>query len=115
MAIENQEKWLAHEVSGISKEDEGECPQEKFKMGLRPPKASSSGIAEYYLSLFQEETGYISNIEKDLISEETKDKIIKPLAQSKIKELENESAIITEDTMDQVCDRDIKRRMKQRM
>ncbi|MBW0463809.1 hypothetical protein O181_003524 [Austropuccinia psidii MF-1] len=99
----------------MNKEDEGESPQKKLKMGLKPPEASSSRITEDYFNLFQEETRYISDIGKDLISEEPKDEIIKPLKKRKFEELEKESAIITEDKMNQVCDRDIKKGMKQRM
>ncbi|MBW0557317.1 hypothetical protein O181_097032 [Austropuccinia psidii MF-1] len=84
-------------------------------MDLKPTEANSSGIAEDYLNLFQEETGYISDIDKDLLSEEPKDDIINPLAKRKFEELENESAIITEDKMNQVWDRDIKKGIKQRM
>ncbi|MBW0467892.1 hypothetical protein O181_007607 [Austropuccinia psidii MF-1] len=115
MAIEDPEKWLALELSGMNKEDEGESPQKKFKMDLKPPEANSSANEEDYFNLFQEEPGYMSDIEKDLISEEPKDNIIKPLAKRKFEELENESAIITEDKMDQGFDRGIKKGIKQRI
>ncbi|MBW0585117.1 hypothetical protein O181_124832 [Austropuccinia psidii MF-1] len=80
MAIEDPEKWLALELSGINKEDKVEIPQKKFKMDLKPPEANSLRISEGYLNLFKEETGYISDTEKSLLSEEPKDKIINPLA-----------------------------------
>ncbi|MBW0544930.1 hypothetical protein O181_084645 [Austropuccinia psidii MF-1] len=76
-------------------------------MDLKPPEANSSGIAEDYFNLFQEEAWYISDTEKDLLSEEIKDNIINPLAKRKFEELEKENAIITEDKMDQVWDRNI--------
>ncbi|MBW0571507.1 hypothetical protein O181_111222 [Austropuccinia psidii MF-1] len=69
MAIEDPEKWLALELSGMNTEDKVESPQKKFKMDLKPPEANSSGITEEYFNLFQEEAGYVSDIEKDLISE----------------------------------------------
>ncbi|MBW0584948.1 hypothetical protein O181_124663 [Austropuccinia psidii MF-1] len=84
-------------------------------MDLNPPEANSLGIAEAYLNFFQEETGYISDTEKDLLSEEPKDNIINPLAKRKFEELENKSAIITENKMNQVCNRDIEKRIQQRM
>ncbi|MBW0486182.1 hypothetical protein O181_025897 [Austropuccinia psidii MF-1] len=52
MAIEDLEKWLALELSGMNKEDKLESPQQKFKMDLKPPKANSSGIAEDSFNLF---------------------------------------------------------------
>ncbi|MBW0587147.1 hypothetical protein O181_126862 [Austropuccinia psidii MF-1] len=55
MAIEDPEKWLALELSCMNKEDKVESPQKKFKMDLKPPEANSSGIAEDYFNLFQEE------------------------------------------------------------
>ncbi|MBW0518571.1 hypothetical protein O181_058286 [Austropuccinia psidii MF-1] len=94
MAIEYPDKWLASEVSGMDKEDEGESPQNKFKMDLKPHEVNSSRIAEDYFNLFKEETGYISDIGKDVMGEESKDNIIKPLAKRKFEELENESAVI---------------------
>ncbi|MBW0533238.1 hypothetical protein O181_072953 [Austropuccinia psidii MF-1] len=115
MAIEDPEKWLALELSGINKEDKVESPQKKFKMDLKPPEANSSKIAEYYFNLFQEEAWYISDTEKDLLSEELKDNIINPLAKRKFEELEKETAIITEDKMDQVWDRNIQKRIEQKM
>ncbi|MBW0489415.1 hypothetical protein O181_029130 [Austropuccinia psidii MF-1] len=84
-------------------------------MDLKPPEANSSGIAEDYLNLFQEETGYISDTNKDLLSEDPKENIINPLAKRKSEELENESAVITEEKMNQVWDRDIKKGIKLRM
>ncbi|MBW0513929.1 hypothetical protein O181_053644 [Austropuccinia psidii MF-1] len=108
MAIEDPEKCLALELSGMNQEEQRESPQKKFKMDLKPPEANSSRISEDYFNLFQEETGYISDTEKDLISEEPKDDIIKPLAK-KIEELEKESAIIIEDKMGQVWDIYIKK------
>ncbi|MBW0539416.1 hypothetical protein O181_079131 [Austropuccinia psidii MF-1] len=84
-------------------------------MDLKLPEANSSIISEDYFNLFQEETGYISDTEKDLLSEEPKDSIIKALAKRKFEELEKESSIITEDKMDQVWDSYIKKGIKQRM
>ncbi|MBW0510579.1 hypothetical protein O181_050294 [Austropuccinia psidii MF-1] len=115
MAIEDPEKWLALELSGMNKEDKVESPQKKFKMDLKPPEANSSGISEDYFNLFQEEAWYISDTDKDLLSEEIKDNIINPLAKRKFEELEKESAIITEDKMDQVWDRNIQKRIEQKM
>ncbi|MBW0523059.1 hypothetical protein O181_062774 [Austropuccinia psidii MF-1] len=115
MAIEDPEKWLALELSGMNKEDKVESPQKKFKMDLKPPEANSSGIAEDYLNLFQEETRYISDIDKDLLSQEPKDNIINLLEKRKFEELENESAVITEDKMNQVWNREIKKGIQQRM
>ncbi|MBW0533440.1 hypothetical protein O181_073155 [Austropuccinia psidii MF-1] len=87
MAIEYPEKLLTLELSGINEEDEGESPQKKFKMDLKPPEANFSRIAENYFSLFEEETRYISYIEEDSISEEPKDTIMKPLEERKFEEL----------------------------
>ncbi|MBW0540072.1 hypothetical protein O181_079787 [Austropuccinia psidii MF-1] len=95
MAIEDPEKWLALDLSCINKEDEGESPQKKFKMDLKPPEANSSGIEEDYFNLLQEETRCISDTEKDLLSEEPKENIINPVEKRKFEELENKSAIIT--------------------
>ncbi|MBW0552529.1 hypothetical protein O181_092244 [Austropuccinia psidii MF-1] len=75
-------------------------------MDLKPPEANSSRISEDYFNFFQEETGYIGDTEKDLLSEEPKDSIIKPLAKRKFEELEKEISIITEDKME------IKQRME---
>ncbi|MBW0505271.1 hypothetical protein O181_044986 [Austropuccinia psidii MF-1] len=111
MAIEDPEKRLALELSGINKEEQRDSPQKKFKMALQPPEANSSVIAEDYLNFFQEETGYISDTEKDLISEEPRDSIIKPLTKRKFEELEKESSIITEDKMDQVWDSYMKKEL----
>ncbi|MBW0565256.1 hypothetical protein O181_104971 [Austropuccinia psidii MF-1] len=115
MAIEDPEKWLALELSGMNKEDKEESPQKKFKIYLKPPDENSSGIADNYLNLFQEKTGYISDTDKDLLSEEPKDNIISPLAKRKFEELENGSAIITEEKIDQVWDQDIRKVIKQRI
>ncbi|MBW0554673.1 hypothetical protein O181_094388 [Austropuccinia psidii MF-1] len=79
IAIEDPEKWLSLELSGMNKEDKVESPQKKFKMDPKPPEANSSGIAEDYFNLFQEETWNMSDTDKDLLSEELKDKIINPL------------------------------------
>ncbi|MBW0572960.1 hypothetical protein O181_112675 [Austropuccinia psidii MF-1] len=114
MAIEDPEKCLALELSGMNQEEQRGSPQKKFKMDLKPPEANSSRIAEDYFNLFQEETGYISDTEKDLISEEPKDSIIKPVAKQ-IEELEKESAVIIEDKMDQVWGSYIKKGIEQRM
>ncbi|MBW0538654.1 hypothetical protein O181_078369 [Austropuccinia psidii MF-1] len=111
MAIEDPDKWLELKLSGMDKEEQRESPQKKFKMDLKPPEAISSRISEDYFSLFQEETRYINDFEKDLISEEPKDSIIKPLAKRKFEELEKES----EYKMYQVWDRYIKKGIKQRI
>ncbi|MBW0563641.1 hypothetical protein O181_103356 [Austropuccinia psidii MF-1] len=79
MKIEDPEKWLVLELRGMNEADEEESLQKKFKMDVKPPEANSSGIAEDYLNLFQDEMG------------------------------------IPEDHMDQVWDRDMKRRIRQRM
>ncbi|MBW0591459.1 hypothetical protein O181_131174 [Austropuccinia psidii MF-1] len=115
ISIEDPEKWLAPGLSGMHKEEQRESPQKKFKMDLKPPEANSSRIAVDHFNLFQEETRYISNTKKYLISEEPKDRIIKPLAKRKFEELEKESAIIFEDKMDQFWYRYIKKGIKQRM
>ncbi|MBW0555835.1 hypothetical protein O181_095550 [Austropuccinia psidii MF-1] len=83
MAMEDPETLLALKLSGMNKEEQRENPLKKFKMDLKPPEANSSIIAEDYFNLLQEETGYISDTEKDLISEEPKDSIIKPLEKGK--------------------------------
>ncbi|MBW0541145.1 hypothetical protein O181_080860 [Austropuccinia psidii MF-1] len=85
IAIEDPEKWLALEIS------------------------------EDYFNSFQEETGYISDIDKYLLSEEPKDDIINPLSKRKFEELENEIAVITENNINQVWDRDIKKGIQQIM
>ncbi|MBW0535583.1 hypothetical protein O181_075298 [Austropuccinia psidii MF-1] len=115
MAIEDPDKWLALNFSGMNKEEQRESPQKKFKMDMKPPEANSSRIEEDYFNLSQEETGYMSDTDKDLISEEPKDSIIKPLAKRKFEELEKESVIITEDKMDQVWDSYIRKGSKQGM
>ncbi|MBW0551071.1 hypothetical protein O181_090786 [Austropuccinia psidii MF-1] len=38
--IEDPEKWLTLELSGINKEYEGERTEKKFKMDLKPPEAN---------------------------------------------------------------------------
>ncbi|MBW0580147.1 hypothetical protein O181_119862 [Austropuccinia psidii MF-1] len=115
IAIEDPERWLALELSGMHKEEQRESPQNKFKIDLKPPEANSSRIGEYYFNLFQEETRYISDTKKYLISEEPKDSIIKPLEKREFEELEKKSAITTEEKMDQVWDRFTKKVIKQRM
>ncbi|MBW0469063.1 hypothetical protein O181_008778 [Austropuccinia psidii MF-1] len=115
MDIEDPEKLLALELGGMNEEEQRETPQKKFKMDLKPPEANSSRIPEDYFNLFQEEKGYISDTEKDLITEEPKDSSTKPMAKGKFEELEKESAIITEDKMNQVWDRYIRKGIKQRM
>ncbi|MBW0506543.1 hypothetical protein O181_046258 [Austropuccinia psidii MF-1] len=65
MAVEHPEKRLALELSGMIQEDEGESPQKKFKMDLKPPESNSSRISEDYFKLFQDKTRYISDIRKD--------------------------------------------------
>ncbi|MBW0544772.1 hypothetical protein O181_084487 [Austropuccinia psidii MF-1] len=76
MAIEDPEKWLALELSGMNKVDKVESQQKKFKMDLKLPEENSSGIAEDYFNLFQEEAWYISDTDKDSLNEELKDNII---------------------------------------
>ncbi|MBW0514150.1 hypothetical protein O181_053865 [Austropuccinia psidii MF-1] len=115
IAIEDPENWLALELSGMNKEDKVEIPQKKFKMDLKPPEAKSSGFADEYFNLFQEEALYKSNTDKDLLSEELKDNIINQLEKRQFEELEKESAIITEEKMDQVGDRNIQKRIEQKM
>ncbi|MBW0579726.1 hypothetical protein O181_119441 [Austropuccinia psidii MF-1] len=115
MAIKNPEKGLALKLSGMNKEEQTESPQKKFIIDLKPPEANSSRIADHYFHLFQEESGYISDTEKYLISEEPKDSIIRPLEKRKFEELEKGSAIRTENKMDQVWDSYIKKGIKQRM
>ncbi|MBW0571983.1 hypothetical protein O181_111698 [Austropuccinia psidii MF-1] len=115
IAIEDPERWLALKLSGIHKEKQREIPQKKFKMDLKQPEANCSRIAEDYFNLIQEETRYISDTKKYLISEEPKDRIIKPLEKRKFEELEKEISIITEDKMDQIWDRYIQKGIKQRM
>ncbi|MBW0464119.1 hypothetical protein O181_003834 [Austropuccinia psidii MF-1] len=61
MDIEDPEKLLAIELSGINKGEQRESSQKKFKMDLKPPVANSSRIEEDYLNLFQQETRYISD------------------------------------------------------
>ncbi|MBW0591548.1 hypothetical protein O181_131263 [Austropuccinia psidii MF-1] len=114
MAIEDQGKWLALELSGMNKEDQVKIPQKKFKTDLKLPEANSSGIEEYYFNIFQEEAWYISDTDKDLLSEELKDNIINPVVKRKFQDLEKESSIITEDKMDQVSDRNIQRRIEKK-
>ncbi|MBW0478259.1 hypothetical protein O181_017974 [Austropuccinia psidii MF-1] len=115
MAIEDSEKWLALELSGINGADEGESPQKKFEMDLKTPEANSSVIAEDYFNLFQEEMGFISDIESSLMNEEPEYDTIQPLKKRKVEELENKSSRIPEDSMDDVQDKGITRRRKQRM
>ncbi|MBW0527442.1 hypothetical protein O181_067157 [Austropuccinia psidii MF-1] len=79
MAIEDPEKWLELELSCMNEEDEGESPQKKFIMDLKPPETNSSGIEDDYFNLLQEEIGYISDTDKDLLSKEPKENIINPL------------------------------------
>ncbi|MBW0540847.1 hypothetical protein O181_080562 [Austropuccinia psidii MF-1] len=114
IALEDPEKFLALELSGMNKEDKVESPQKKFKMDLKPLEANSTGIAEDYFNSFQEEAWYISDTDKDLRSKELKDNIINLLAKREYEELEKESAIITEDKMDQVWDRNIQERIEKK-
>ncbi|MBW0526917.1 hypothetical protein O181_066632 [Austropuccinia psidii MF-1] len=84
IVMEDPGKWLALELSGMNKEDEGESPQRKSKMDMEPPEAHSSGISEDYLNLLHKETMYISDTKKYLLSEEPKNNIIKPLAKTEV-------------------------------
>ncbi|MBW0466829.1 hypothetical protein O181_006544 [Austropuccinia psidii MF-1] len=83
-------------------------------MDLKPPEANSSGIAKDYLNLFQDEMGYISDIEKNLMNKEPKYDTIQSLTKRKSEALEQKRSRIPEDHMDQVQDRDMKRRIKKR-
>ncbi|MBW0479611.1 hypothetical protein O181_019326 [Austropuccinia psidii MF-1] len=83
-AIEDPEKWLALELSRTNEANEGERPQKKFKMDLKPPEVNSSGIEEDYLNLFHEETRYLSDIEKNLINKEPKYETIKTITKRKV-------------------------------
>ncbi|MBW0548786.1 hypothetical protein O181_088501 [Austropuccinia psidii MF-1] len=100
--------WL----SGINEADEGEVPQKKFRMDLKPPEVNSSRSAEDYFSLFQEEMGYMSDIENNLINKEPKYDPIQPFTKIKFEELGNKSFIIPEDSMDQVKNKGMTRRIK---
>ncbi|MBW0528915.1 hypothetical protein O181_068630 [Austropuccinia psidii MF-1] len=113
--MKDAEKLLALELSGMNKAYEGEISQRKFKIDLKPPEEKCSGIEEDYFSLFQEETRYIGYIQVYLINEELKYYKMKTLEKVKAEELENESSRITEDWMDQVQHRGMKRRIEQRM
>ncbi|MBW0479444.1 hypothetical protein O181_019159 [Austropuccinia psidii MF-1] len=115
MVIEDPEKWLALELRGMNEADEGESPQKKFKMDLKPTEANSSVIAEDYLDLFQDEMGYISDIESNLMNKDPKYDTIQSLKKRKVEELEDKHSRIPEDHMDQVQDKDMQRRIKQRM
>ncbi|MBW0465135.1 hypothetical protein O181_004850 [Austropuccinia psidii MF-1] len=115
VAIGDPEKWLAHKLSEISEMEEEGSPQKKLKMDLKPPEVDFSVILEDYFSNFLEEIGNINDIEKYLINEELNYEKIKPLEKRKFKELENKSAIITQKKMDQVWDRNINKRIEQRM
>ncbi|MBW0490480.1 hypothetical protein O181_030195 [Austropuccinia psidii MF-1] len=84
-------------------------------MNLKPPEANSSGIAKDYFNLFQDEMGYISDIEKNLMNKEPKYDTMQSLTKRKGEELEQKCSRISEDHMDQVQDRDMKRRIKKRM
>ncbi|MBW0481859.1 hypothetical protein O181_021574 [Austropuccinia psidii MF-1] len=110
MAIEEPEKWIELGLSGMNEADKGERPQKKCKMDLKPPEGNFSGNKRDYLSLFQGETRYISDTEK-----EPNNDSIKPLEEIKVKEFENKCSIIIEDGIYQVQGRDMKRRIKQRM
>ncbi|MBW0484654.1 hypothetical protein O181_024369 [Austropuccinia psidii MF-1] len=114
-AIEDPEKWLARELSGTNEADEGEIPQKKFKMDIKPSEVNSSGIEEDYLNLFHEETRHINDIKKNLINKEPKYETIKTITKRKFEELENKSSIIPEDGMDQVQDKGMTKRIKKIM
>ncbi|MBW0520777.1 hypothetical protein O181_060492 [Austropuccinia psidii MF-1] len=94
MAIEDPEKWLELELSGISETYEGESPQMKCKIDLKLAESNSSEISEDYFNLFQDEARSISKVEKQVRNQEPKDDTIKPLAKMKVKELENETTKI---------------------
>ncbi|MBW0586500.1 hypothetical protein O181_126215 [Austropuccinia psidii MF-1] len=84
-------------------------------MDLRPPEANSSGITEDYFNLFQEEKGDINDIEKNLINKEPKYDTIQPLTKRKSEESDNKISRIPEYSMDQVWDKGMTSRIKQRM
>ncbi|MBW0532380.1 hypothetical protein O181_072095 [Austropuccinia psidii MF-1] len=46
IAIEDPEKWLALDLSGMNKEGKVEIPQKKVKMDLKLPEANSSRNSE---------------------------------------------------------------------
>ncbi|MBW0580112.1 hypothetical protein O181_119827 [Austropuccinia psidii MF-1] len=115
MAIEDPEIWLALDLSCMNEEDEGESPQKVLKMDLSPPEANSLGIKEDYFKLLQEESGYISDTEKDLVSEEPKENVKISLEKRKFEELEHKSARITEYKIAKVWDKDLQKGIKQRM
>ncbi|MBW0488398.1 hypothetical protein O181_028113 [Austropuccinia psidii MF-1] len=115
MVVEDPEKWLALELSGMNEADEGESPQKKFKVDLKPPEENSSEIAADYFTSFQEEMGYNSDIENNSTNKEPKYDTIQPFSKRKDKELENKSSRIPEHSMDQVMNKGITRRIKQRV
>ncbi|MBW0484312.1 hypothetical protein O181_024027 [Austropuccinia psidii MF-1] len=114
MAIEYPEKWLGLYLSRINVADEGESPQKKFKMDLIPPEANSSGIEGYLFTLFLEEMGYNTDIENNSINKEPKYDTIQPLEKRKVEEVDNKTSRIPEDSMDQVTNTGMTRRIKQR-
>ncbi|MBW0466460.1 hypothetical protein O181_006175 [Austropuccinia psidii MF-1] len=115
MAIEDPENWIALELSGMNETHEGENQPKKCKMYPQMPQSNSPEIAEDYLNEFQEEDGSIGNIEKYVRNKETKDDTIRPLEKRKVKELEYENSEIIEDGIDQVEDRNMRKRMEQIM
>ncbi|MBW0486998.1 hypothetical protein O181_026713 [Austropuccinia psidii MF-1] len=84
MAIENPEKWLSLKLSGINEADKGESPQKKFKMDLKTPEANSSGTAVDYLTSFQEEMEYNSDIENNSMNREPKYHTIQKFTKRKV-------------------------------
>ncbi|MBW0538105.1 hypothetical protein O181_077820 [Austropuccinia psidii MF-1] len=84
MTIEDSEKWLALELSGMNEADGGEIPQKEFKMHLKPPEANSSRIEEDYFNLSHEEMWYISDIENNLMNKKAKYDTIHPLTKRKV-------------------------------
>ncbi|MBW0493862.1 hypothetical protein O181_033577 [Austropuccinia psidii MF-1] len=84
-------------------------------MDLKPPEANSSGIAGDCFTLFQEEMGYNRDIENNLIDKEPKYDTIQPFTKRKVEELENKSSRIPEDSMYQVMNQGMTRRIKQRV
>ncbi|MBW0465411.1 hypothetical protein O181_005126 [Austropuccinia psidii MF-1] len=99
-AIEDPEKWLSLELSGINKTFEGEISQEECKVDLMPPESTSLEIEENYSHLFYVKSRSIRNLENYIRNQEPKDETIKPLAKRKIKPLENESQNIIEEAID---------------
>ncbi|MBW0464706.1 hypothetical protein O181_004421 [Austropuccinia psidii MF-1] len=98
---EKEDKLEVEDSEAIEKKEEIKKMGRNLDIARKDPvkwlALKLSGIEEDYLNLFWEETRYISDTDKDLLSEEPKDNVINQLAKSKFEELEIESAIITEE------------------